>query len=727
MAADTTEIGVSGLRIYSGQVREEFLPQLTGSRAIRVYEEMSSNDPLVGALLFALTQLIRRVTWRAEPEGEAPEDREAADFALSNLHDMSVSWGVTLSEILSMLVYGWSFHEIVYKVRSGPSEDSARNSRYTDGRIGWRKLARRAQGTLSRWGIDEGGGVSGMHQTPPTLGGEVFIPIEKGLLFRPIHANGSPEGRSILRAAYRPWFFKKRIEEVEGIGIERDLAGLPVMYIPAEYMQADASAEKKAVLEEYKSLVKGIRRDSQEGVVLPSVYDKDGRRLVELTLLSSGGKRNFDTGGVIARYDQRIAMTVLADIILLGHEKVGSYGLGVTKAELFAAGIESILDEIVDVMNRHALPRLLALNGMRGRCRFAVGGVERVSLTELGAYIQQLAGAQVLLRDDALEAHLREVANLPAIEGAAQKRRPFGAGRTPGSAKVGKASGADDGEEILQVADRLSPKLRRAFLRAIGRLRGKLDRAALEAALGAGDVDAIERILGSEVTKAELQPLVQELERTFAAAGQASADALTTRLGVTTPFEVANHRAIAWLQEAGARLVTAIDEQQRAALREVLVELVQEGASPASAARRIQMHIGQTERDSRAIRNFAQRLREEGALERDVQRRTARYARRKLEDRAKLIAEHESLEAAAAGQRESWAQASEAGHLPPTTRRRIVVTPDERTCRICQGLGAKSYGMDEEVIPGHVRPPFHVRCRCAVKLVWEEEPAANAA
>ena len=37
----------------------------------------------------------------------------------------------------------------------------------------------------------------------------------------------NPEGRSILRNAYFSWYFEKKIAEIEGIGIARDLAGLP--------------------------------------------------------------------------------------------------------------------------------------------------------------------------------------------------------------------------------------------------------------------------------------------------------------------------------------------------------------------------------------------------------------------------------------------------------------------------------------------------------------------
>lgn len=35
------------------------------------------------------------------------------------MNDMQDTWSDTISEILSFLTYGWSYHEIVYKVRAG--------------------------------------------------------------------------------------------------------------------------------------------------------------------------------------------------------------------------------------------------------------------------------------------------------------------------------------------------------------------------------------------------------------------------------------------------------------------------------------------------------------------------------------------------------------------------------------------------------------------------------
>lgn len=135
---DLQELGRTGLERMSGYVYEEFLPELQGQRAIQVYQEMSSNDPVVGSILHAIEMLIRQVEWRVEPAGQGLEDLEAAYFLESCLEDMEMTWEETIAEILSMLVYGWSYHEIVYKIRQGDSREAAYNSRYNDGRVGWR-------------------------------------------------------------------------------------------------------------------------------------------------------------------------------------------------------------------------------------------------------------------------------------------------------------------------------------------------------------------------------------------------------------------------------------------------------------------------------------------------------------------------------------------------------------------------------------------------------------
>lgn len=414
------ELGATGLRRTTGYVDEEFLPQLRGRKAVQIFREMSDNEPIIGSLLFAVERLLREVDWRVEPATDDEEGKKAAEFVEQCMDDMSQTWDDTITEILTMLPYGFSWHEIVYKKRIGPWEQSpTRRSKYTDGKVGWRKLPIRAQETMLRWVFDDSGGVKAMVQMAPPYYKIVPIPIEKSLLFRPKFAKGNPEGRSMLRNAYRPWYLKKRLEEIALIGMERDLAGLPVAKVPRDYLAAGVGTDKQKMVEAFRKMVRAVRRDEQEGIILPQEYDPDTKQpLFEFELLTSGGTRQFDIIGYIQQLEQRMLMTVLADFILVGHEQVGSYSLHTDKAGLFRTAINSIAQSIADVFNMYAIPRLFAVNGWKldQLPTLKPSDVDPPDLTQLGAFMGQMTQAGMTwFPDPELEKFIRQAARLPEL------------------------------------------------------------------------------------------------------------------------------------------------------------------------------------------------------------------------------------------------------------------------------------------------------------------------
>jgi hypothetical protein len=267
--------------------------------------------------------------------------------------------------------------------------------------------------------FDEEGGIQGMIQSDPSASIYIKpIPIEKALLFRVKNDKNNPEGRSLLRNAYRSWYFKHRIEEIEAVGIERDLAGLPIAYIPPEYLSSTASAEQISFRNSIEQIVQNVKRNEQEGIVMPLMYDESGHKMFDLSLLSTGGSRQFDTDKIINRYDQRIAMSVLSDFILLGHDRVGSYSLGTAKMDLWSMAVDAIANSIAEVINQFAIPRLLKLNGMdTARAPFLTyGEVSHIDLTEIGDYVSKLANSGLIMSDPNLEDYLRELGGLPPAD-----------------------------------------------------------------------------------------------------------------------------------------------------------------------------------------------------------------------------------------------------------------------------------------------------------------------
>jgi hypothetical protein len=411
------ELGNTGLRQSGGHISEEFLTKLRGAAGRKAFREMADNHPIIGGILFAFEKTVTRLDWHMEKDDAYEGEDERVEFLQGALDDMSESWTSSISGILSMMTYGWSYHELVYKYRRGPSDDPSKNSRYNDGKIGWRKWPVRSQESLLKWDIDETGGLRGMVQTTEA-GAAAPIPIEKALLFRTNTARGNPEGRSLIRNAYRPHFFQKRIEEIEAVGIERDLAGLPVAFMDPAYLSTAASPAEVQVREAVSAIVKGIKRNEMEGVIFPLAYNEQGHKTMDLQLLSSGGSRQFDTDKIVARYNQQIAMSVLADFLLLGHEGVGSQALGASKIDLWMMAVEALALAIAETVNNHAIPRLLKLNGMDvEECpKLVFGQVDHIDLGVLGNFIKAMTDAGVITPDPTLEDFVRETASLPPAE-----------------------------------------------------------------------------------------------------------------------------------------------------------------------------------------------------------------------------------------------------------------------------------------------------------------------
>jgi hypothetical protein len=413
-----TETGVSGLEAFGGYVYQDPLRVLQGVNGSRIFFQMMENDPAVGAMMFAIKALIKQVKWIAQPASDSPEDQANADFLEECMGDMEYGFDDYVDEMLGFLGYGFSITEICYKKRNGYKRDPSEASKYNDGRYGWKKLAGRSQISITngQWDMSENNAkVNGVWQRPDT-GGEFYIPMEKIIHLRTTIRNNNPEGRSILRSAYRPWYIKTRIENYEAIGVERDLAGLPVISCPADWF--NPASPYRAQLEELKNIATNVRRDEQEGIVLPNMKDVNGNPMIEFKLMASSGQRQFNTGEIINRKNQEILMTTLADFLVLGHNNVGSNALAFTKAEVFQTALQSWVDIVIDGFNTQAIPKLMRLNGFNGDMpRLASDGMDKIDTAMFINNLKQLSdiGYGSIL-DESVEDKLRNMLDLPPAE-----------------------------------------------------------------------------------------------------------------------------------------------------------------------------------------------------------------------------------------------------------------------------------------------------------------------
>jgi hypothetical protein len=402
----TQILGIAGDNTQNGQIRaDEFLPELRGKRAIRKYREMRDNDSTIGAVMYATEQVLRDVDIKVMPANDTPAAKREAEFVESIFEDMDHTLDDHISEALSSLTFGFAWFEVVYKRRKGPNNRSDKSrSKFTDGRIGVRKIASRAPWTISKFDVDQKtGDVLGVHQEGAGFNNTSFIPTRKSLYYRTTAINNDPSGRSILRNAYTSYEYLNNLQSIEAIAVERELAGIPVARIPAEYLSTDATSAQAGFVGNLQQILRDVKFNEQGYIILPSdTYpDKDGsptsNRLVDVELMSSNGKRNIDIDPIVKRYQHDIARSVLSEFLMLGGGNTGSYALSKSKTDLFLRALESYIQAIVDVLNKQLVERLWELNGLNYDLMPTVvaGDVAPHDLREIAAFLRNLNGANI--------------------------------------------------------------------------------------------------------------------------------------------------------------------------------------------------------------------------------------------------------------------------------------------------------------------------------------------
>ena len=404
-------LGVAGDNTHNGQIRaDEFLPELRGKKAIRKYREMRDNDSTIGAVMYATEQVLRDVELKVCAANDSAEAQREKEFVESVLDDMDHTLDDHIAEALSSLSYGFAWFEVVYKRRAGPQfRDYKKYSKYSDGRIGIRKLASRAPWTVSKFDVDQkSGDVLGMYQEGSQFGKSHYIPATKSLYYKTTAINGDPSGRSILRNAYTSYEYLNNLQSIEAIAVERELAGIPVARIPSEYLSSDATASQSAIRSDLQDILRDVKFNEQGYIILPSdTYpDKDGSptnvRLMDIELMASSGTRNIQIDPIINRYQHDIARSVLSEFLLLGaHSSGGSYALSKSKTDLFLRALESYISAITDVLNKQLVERLWQLNGLSYDTMpyIKAGDVAPHDLREIAAFLRNLNGADINVSD----------------------------------------------------------------------------------------------------------------------------------------------------------------------------------------------------------------------------------------------------------------------------------------------------------------------------------------
>lgn len=307
------------------------------------------------------------------------------------------------------------------------------------------------------------------------------------------------------------------------------------------------------------------------------------------------------------------------------------------------------------------------------------------------------------------------------------------------------------------------PKLAEAFMQAVADLKTVLDHQRFSAAMAAGDVEAA--LAALNLDDKAYDALLEAVRTTYLEAGKATSENLPARLAVVR-FGGRNLRAEAWLRERAASFVTRIQEDQRVAIREVLVAGMEAGTGPKALTTRIvgrisrisgrreggilglsspqarsvaaaqtelssaepallRHYLTRTRRDRRFDRSITKALREGKAVAPDIAARAiTAYERRLLALRGETIARTEAMTALHAAQHEALQQAVDSGALQANQVRRVWRSAGDRRVRHShQAMNGDSVGLAEVFtspsgaalrFPGDPMAPVEevVNCRC---------------
>lgn len=298
-------------------------------------------------------------------------------------------------------------------------------------------------------------------------------------------------------------------------------------------------------------------------------------------------------------------------------------------------------------------------------------------------------------------------------------------------APLEKARPPTQSRALLELADRLSPKIRKQFLAAIDRIKSKVDWRAVNAAIERGDVDGALKSMGLGRWSSELGGMTDVMSAAFNQAGVNAARSVAAGLvgaKVSVRFDQFHPRAAEAAFRNNYGLVQGFVDEQRKRLRGVIESAVRSGEAPIATSRQIRSSVrafGLDDRRAEALSRYRDQLENGrfgdaaaravgGNVERTLNAASSgrielaqsrindlvdQYEQRLLMQRAGAIADTESMRAVSQGNREAFEQVfDQLGGGRDNVLRFWVATDDNKTRdshRLIPQINDEGVGMDE--------------------------------
>lgn len=417
---------------------EERNPALQHPRSHETFDRMYRGDgDCRQALQLSVNPLVSG-TWTVEPHGgREAEDRDievAADLHWALFDFMTPNLIGHLAEFLPVLFRsGFTPGELTWAATQRDGRDL----------IAPAAIGLRLPRSIWRW-FQHGDTLTGIEQYLPAGGAVVFnegysdygggaagdngngpgkvIYQRNELVYYRVGAEGDNwEGVSLLRPAYKHWFFKDLIERIDAMAQEREALGVPVVYPPAS-----ATPDQ---LDAMEAILKELRSNEQGYLIMPGMKAGDGAPdgtgwLMELMGFDRQGSGR-DPQPSLEYHTNKIAAAFIAEFMRLGHGSSGSRATAQTQADPFKVSIEALATIIENELHTSITVPFCAYNysDVKDPPRIRMSLVDETSLTELADFVMKLVQVGAIIADPVLEDFMRQRADVPAADPAAVKAR----------------------------------------------------------------------------------------------------------------------------------------------------------------------------------------------------------------------------------------------------------------------------------------------------------------
>lgn len=415
----TDRAGVHGFTITGGYLDEEEInAKLRGTEKYKTYSNLIANVSIVGASVRYFVNLVARAKWTFEPSDSDSSGKfaELTEKALTD--DPATSFHRIVRRSSMYRMYGFGFQE--WTMRRDEEE----------GHWTYADIEPRPQKTIERWDVDETGSVQGVFQRDPNTAADLYLPRNKLVYIVDDTLSDSPDGMGIFRHLVQPGTQLSRFEQLEGMGFETDLRGMPLARAPLaelEKLVENGTLKRQQVDEILSGLKKFVQnhiKTPNQGLLLDSMtyqtVDERGTPSAipkwDVQLITGGSTTQEAVAKAIDRKSREIARLLGTESIMLGDSKLGSHALSRDKTQNLWLVVDGALLEIGESYDADLIDPLFKVNGWPIEMKPTIKheSVQFKDVAEITAALRDMATAGGTLAPD--DPVLQEVRSLLGLE-----------------------------------------------------------------------------------------------------------------------------------------------------------------------------------------------------------------------------------------------------------------------------------------------------------------------